>query len=107
MAFSTRLEINQDIAKIVLSGELDANSAPAFKTEVEKAAASQPKQLVLMMQDLDYMASAGLRVLIYAKQKMGSDVDIYVVGCQEMVADTLKKTGFDQSVFIVDEFQVA
>jgi anti-anti-sigma factor len=107
MAFSTRLEINQDIAKIALSGELDANSAPAFKTEVEKAAASQPKQLVLMMQDLDYMASAGLRVLIYAKQKMGSDVDIYVVGCQEMVADTLKKTGFDQSVFIVDEFQVA
>lgn len=105
MAFNATLETSQDIAKVTLSGELDASSAPAFKTEVEKAAASQPQQLVLMMQGLDYMASAGLRVLIYAKQKMGADVDIYVVGCQEMVADTLKKTGFDQSVFIVDEFE--
>ena len=59
------------------------------------------------MQDLEYMASAGLRVLIFAKQKMGSEVDIYVVAPQEMVLDTLNKTGFAQSVFIVEEYEVA
>lgn len=104
MAFNATLETKQDIAQITLSGELDASSAPAFKTEIEKAATGNPKKLVLMMQDLEYMASAGLRVLIYARQKMGLDVDIYVVGAQEMVADTLQKTGFDQSVFLVNEF---
>ena len=107
MAFNATLETTKDIAKIALSGELDASSAPIFKTEVEKAAANHPKHLVLMMQDLEYMASAGLRVLIFAKQKMGADVDIYVVGAQEMVIDTLQKTGFDQSVIVVDEYEEA
>ena len=49
------------------------------------------------------MSSAGLRVLIFSKQKMGADVQIYVVRPQEMVLDTLEKTGFHHSVTIVDE----
>ncbi|NES83507.1 MAG: anti-sigma factor antagonist [Moorea sp. SIO2B7] len=108
MAFNTTLEItDRAIAKITLSGELDGSSAPTFKTEVEKAAAQNPKRLVLLMQDLEYMASAGLRVLIFAKQKMGKNVDIYLIGVQEMVLDTIKKTGFDQSVYILDEYDAA
>jgi anti-anti-sigma factor len=107
MAFNATLETTKDTAKITLSGELDASSAPIFKTEIEKAAANHPKHLVLMMQDLEYMASAGLRVLIFAKQKMGADVDIYVVGAQEMVIDTLHKTGFDQGVMVVDKYDEA
>ncbi len=107
MAFTATLEMDKDIAKIFLIGELDASSAPLFKTAVEQAAAHQPQELVLFMQDLEYMASAGLRVLIFAKQKMGSDVDIYLVAPQEMVLDTLTKTGFAQSVFIVEEYGVA
>jgi anti-anti-sigma factor len=107
MAFNTTLETSKDIAKITLSGELDASSAPIFKTEVEKAVAEHPKRLVLMMQNLEYMASAGLRVLIFAKQKMGADKDIYMVGPTEMVMETLNKTGFDQSVIVVDEYDAA
>lgn len=105
MAFNATLETSKDTAKITLSGELDANSAPLFKTEVDKAAAENPQRLVLVMQDLEYMASAGLRVLIFAKQKMGANSDIYIVGAQEMVKDTLSKTGFDQSVIVVDEYE--
>ena len=107
MAFTATLEMDKDIAKISLVGELDASSATLFKTEIEKAAVHQPQKLVLFMQNLEYMASAGLRVLIFAKQKMGSEVDIYVVAPQEMVLDTLNKTGFAQSVFIVEEYGVA
>ncbi|XWK85988.1 MAG: STAS domain-containing protein [Phormidium sp.] len=102
MAFSTTLSIENTTATITLTGELDASTAPDFKAEIEKAAAKQVKSLVLMMEDLDYMASAGLRVLIYTKQKMGADTDIYVVKPQEMVLETLEKTGFDQSVIVVD-----
>ncbi|MEB3337338.1 MAG: STAS domain-containing protein [Leptolyngbyaceae bacterium] len=107
MAFNVTLEIANSTAKITLSGELDASSAPAFKTEVEKAAAEHVKRLVLLMQDLEYMASAGLRVLIFAKQKMGADADIYVIGAQEMVLETLEKTGFSQSVIVQEEYDTA
>jgi len=102
MALDVNLEIENTTATITLTGALDASTAPKFKEEVEKAAAEKVKTLVLMMQDLEYMASAGLRVLIYTKQKMGADTDIYVVKAQEMVLETLEKTGFDQSVIVVD-----
>lgn len=104
MAFTATLESATDVAKITLTGELDASSANIFKAEIEKAAIGKPKHLVLMLQELDYMASAGLRVLIFAKQKMGVDVDIYVVGAQELILDTLEKTGFIQGVIAVDDY---
>ncbi|MBC6481895.1 MAG: anti-sigma factor antagonist [Hormoscilla sp. GM7CHS1pb] len=104
-SFQANLETTSSgIAKITLSGELDGATAPAFKAKVEAAAAAKPQRLVLLMQDLEYMASAGLRVLIFSKQKMGTSVDIYLVGVQEMVLDTIKKTGFDRSVYIIDEY---
>jgi anti-anti-sigma factor len=108
MAFTTTLEMGRNtLAKIVLSGELDGSSAPAFKAEVEKAAAQQPKRLVLLMDQLDYMSSAGLRVLIFAKQKMGPTVDIYIVGAHALVKETIEKTGFQHSVVMLDRYDAA
>lgn len=104
MAFDAFLETNNNVAKITMQGELDASTAPQLKEKLEEAAAQEPKRLVLMMEGLEYMASAGLRMLIFAKQKMGTGVDIYMVGTQEMVLDTIKKTGFDKSVFLLDRY---
>ena len=104
MTFTATSEIIDDVAKITLAGELDAATAPVLKVEVEKAAAQQVKRLVLLVHDLEYMASAGLRVLLFSKQKMGVDVDIYVVGAQEFILETLEKTGFAQSLILVDTY---
>jgi anti-anti-sigma factor len=105
MTFSANLETtNNDVTKIFLSGDLDASTAPTFKDAIEQAVAVHAKRLILMMQDLDYMASAGLRVLIFAKQKLGAESDIYVVAPQELVKETLEKTGFIDSVILVDEY---
>lgn len=103
MAFTTSLETTENAAKITLSGELDANAAPEFKAKIEEAATQNLQRLVLLMKDLEYMASAGLRVLIFAKQKMGKDVEMYLVGVQDGVKDTLQKTGFHHSVVLLDE----
>ncbi len=105
MAFEAILEINDSVAQITLSGELDASTAPIFKEKVESIAGQDIEKLVLLTQDLEYMSSAGLRVLIFSKQKMGADVEIYVVSPQEMVLDTLEKTGYHHSVTIVDEYE--
>jgi anti-anti-sigma factor len=104
MAFNATLETTNDIAKITLSGDLDTTTAPVFKEKVEAAAMQNPKSLVLIMKDLEYMSSAGLRILIFAKQKMGKNVDLCVVGAQEMVMDTITKTGLHHSLILMDEY---
>jgi anti-anti-sigma factor len=105
MAFTSTLEMtNAGVAKVSLSGELDAASAPNFKECIEQAAEKKAKRLVLLMDGLEYIASAGLRVLIFAKQKMGAKVDMYVVGAQEQVMSTLKKTGLDHSFIAADKY---
>ncbi len=107
MAFSSSLEISKGIGKITLSGELDAAAAPAFRNDIEQAAAQGVTRLVLMMQDLSYMASAGLRALVFAKQKMGAQADIYMIAAQESVNETLELTGFHHSVISLPSYDAS
>jgi anti-anti-sigma factor len=107
MAFDAQLAMTGTVAKITLSGSLDASSAPRFKDVIEEAAGQSPSRLVLLMHNLEFLASAGLRVLIFAKQKMGAGVDIYVVGSQGPVLGTLEMSGFHHSVYIKDTYEDA
>jgi anti-anti-sigma factor len=107
MALTIDRKKSGDDAVITLSGELDGASAPQLRDEVESAASENPKRLVLIVKDLEYIASAGIRVLVYAKQKMGTEVQILVVAAQAQIVDTLQKTGVDRSVFLVDKYESA
>jgi anti-anti-sigma factor len=89
------------IARLALSGELDGNSAPAVRQAVETALASAPEFLVLQVEQLTFMASAGLRILIFAKQKQPS-VKIYLVKPQQPIVETLKKSGFYDAVYVTE-----
>jgi anti-anti-sigma factor len=104
MAFSATLEKINNEAHIRLKGELDASVAAVFQKNVEEALAQKPKRLVLFMEELDFMASAGLRVLIFAKQKSGAGVGVYVIGSKGPVLNTLQLSGFQHSVYIQDSY---
>jgi anti-anti-sigma factor len=107
MAFDAQLEMKDGLAKIKLTGELDAASAPQFRDKVQQAADAQATRLALLMDELSYMASAGLRVLVFAKQKMGADADIYMVGVQPSVRSAIEMTGFHQGVIMLDTYDAA
>jgi anti-anti-sigma factor len=92
------------VAFVTLKGELDAASAGQFKALIEQFAPEKPTRLVMMIADLAFMASAGLRVLVFAKQKMGPGVSIYVIGAQGPVLSTLTMSGFHQSVYLQDSY---
>lgn len=49
------------------------------------------------------MASAGLRSLVFAQQKVGSGVAIKVVGAIEPVSRTIRTAGLDRSIQLSDD----
>ncbi len=104
MAFNVTAEKIGDDVRITLTGELDAAVAGRFKETIEQASSENPKRLVLFMNDLEFMSSAGLRVLIFAKQKMGTNVSIHVIGSKGPVRNTLEMSGFHHSVYMHDTF---
>ena len=107
MAINVTSIVTNGIAKITLAGELDAAAAGDFRNVVEQVSAEKPQRLVLIMDDLTFMASAGLRVLVFSKQKMGSGVDIYVIGAHDAVLETIEMTGFHHSVIMLEAYDAA
>jgi anti-anti-sigma factor len=107
MALDVTLTLTSSVAEVFLSGELDASTAPVFQATLEKAAVEKPRHLVLRVRDLVFMASAGVRMLIFAKQKMGAGVAVYVIAPQEQVLDTLRRTGLLHSVIVQQEYIIA
>lgn len=104
MAFSVTSEVNDQVAQVTLSGELDASSAPELQQELTKVLEGDITRLVLNVKDLEFMASAGIRMLIFAKQKKGTQLDVYVVAPQDQVKDLLTRTGLMSSFIVQDEY---
>jgi anti-anti-sigma factor len=97
MSFQVRMQATDDAATIWLSGELDSESAPRLNEVIAEAVGRQANRLVLLMADLTYMSSAGLRSLVLAHQKLPYGVEIVLIGTQPDVAETIRLTGMDRS----------
>jgi anti-anti-sigma factor len=101
MALTMHSSSEGNTAKLRLVGEVDGTTASLMRTEVDKLLGGSPRLLILQMEELTFMSSAGLRVLIFAKQKQPT-LDIYVVKPQPPIIDTLRKTGFYDAVYVTD-----
>jgi anti-anti-sigma factor len=99
MPLAMNSSVDGKTGRLHLAGELDGNSAPAVREEVDRMMNQKLDRLVLAVEDLNFMASAGLRIIIFAKQR-NPGLKIYVVKPQPTVVETLKKTGFYDAVYI-------
>lgn len=102
MSFTANLSQVGRTAVVTLTGELDTLTAPAFLAEIERAAGTNPDRLVLDMSRLKYLSSAGLRGLVFARQKMADEVRIVLVNANESVQRTIMLVGFQYSVEFAD-----
>jgi anti-anti-sigma factor len=101
MSLDIQSTVDASTARIALAGELDSSTAPALREAVERVLGRKPAQLVLQVEQLSFMASAGLRILIFAKQKQPG-LRIYFVKPLPAIVDTLQKTGFYAGVYVTD-----
>lgn len=78
---------------IVLGGRLDTTTAPKLETEL-KQNISGVEELVLDLAALEYLSSAGLRVLLSAQKVMNRQGHMVVRNVNETVMEIFEVTGF-------------
>ena len=82
-----------DVNTIVLSGRLDTVTAPQLEAELEKIL-SDSDALVLDMANLEYISSAGLRVILKAQKAMNTKGTIKLIHVGESIMEVFDITGF-------------
>jgi anti-anti-sigma factor len=91
-----------DQVTIVLPERLDTANAPSLLDELKKFA-GQPIQKVLFdCTRLAYVSSAGLRVMIFAKQKIATRGEVALVGAVASVKSVVAMSGFDSFLIMRD-----
>lgn len=78
--------------KYSLSGRLDTKTAPDFETEL-KSGLAEAESLVIDMQGLEYISSAGLRVVLFAKKQMKGK-EMVIENVNDSIMEIFDMTGF-------------
>ena len=91
MNINTERENGRIIMKIC--GRLDTVTAPELETAIN-GEGDELKSLVLDFDAVDYISSAGLRVLLTAQKKMNAQGYMELINVSEAVMDIFEMTGF-------------
>ena len=78
---------------VALTGRLDTVTAPELESELA-AALDDVENLVIDMKDLEYISSAGLRVLLTAQKTMNQKGSMKLINVNETVMEIFDVTGF-------------
>ena len=84
---------NTEETRIELVGRLDTTTAPALDKTINEDVGDE-KNLVLDMEGLEYISSAGLRVLLRAQKRLQKIGSMKVVNVRETVMEVFEMTGF-------------
>lgn len=78
---------------LALEGRLDTNTAPELEASI-KGSIDGVEELTINMESLDYLSSAGLRVLLGAQKIMNKQGSMRVTHVNDTIMDIFEVTGF-------------
>lgn len=78
---------------LAVEGRLDTTTAPQLEAEL-KQSISGVEKLVLDFAELEYLSSAGLRVLLAAQKVMNKQGEMIIRNVNETINEIFEVTGF-------------
>ena len=89
------IEIKKNVNELVLeiTGRVDTITAPTLDKTINENLANV-KSLILDLKGLEYISSAGLRVLLGAQKKMSQIGSMKIKNVCELVMEVFEMTGF-------------
>ena len=86
-------KINNDAATFIVSGRLDTQTAPELENELDSVLADI-KELTFDFANLEYVSSAGLRVILKAQKAMNAQGSMKLTGVNDSIMEVFDITGF-------------
>lgn len=90
-----------DTTTLVLEGRLDTTTAPELEKVLDEVIPGV-KELIFDCTDLEYISSAGLRVILKAQKSIANKGIMKLVHVQEIVKEVFEITGFTDFLNIED-----
>lgn len=84
---------NGSVLTIAVQGRLDTTTAPDLEKEI-KNGLDGVTELIMDFEKLDYISSAGLRVLLSAQKAMSKQGSMKVIHVNDLVMEVFEVTGF-------------
>ena len=78
---------------LAVEGRLDTITAPQLEAELKRSV-GDTERLIFDLSSLEYISSAGLRVLLSAQKVMNRQGEMVVRNANEMVMEVFEITGF-------------
>ena len=84
---------NKEEITMEITGRLDTTTAPALEKTINDTL-ENVKTLILDLKNLEYLSSAGLRVLLATQKKMQQIGSMKITNVCELVMEVFEMTGF-------------
>ena len=85
--------LNGEAATLAVAGRLDTQTAPQLEAELD-AIFQGLKELTIDMTGLEYISSAGLRVILKAQKTMNAQGAMKLTGVGDSIMEVFDITGF-------------
>lgn len=92
---------------LTVTGALDILSAPTFRQALLDTLATAPKNVVVDLSDLDFLASAGLAALVEGHRAAGAATGFGVVAVGSATRRPLDLTGLTEVIAVFDTLDEA
>lgn len=92
-------EFNEKTLNIKVEGRLDTATAPELEKELEELI-GEADELVFDLEGLEYMSSAGLRILLATQKKMALKGGMKVTNVNDVIREIFDITGFSDILTI-------
>ena len=101
MEITTR-DVN-DVKVVQIEGELDTGSSPNAQNQLDQLRGQGVKKILLDLTNLDFISSAGLRVLLATAQELkGNGGDLRVCSLNREVKEVFDISGFSTLLMVFD-----
>lgn len=92
--------LNGTKLEMVLEGRLDTTTAPMLEAELKKSV-DGITELTFDFAKLEYISSAGLRVLLAAQKVMNKQGSMVIKNVNEVIAEVFEVTGFSDILTVI------